>query len=207
MSVRRMVSIRGRGEGQGGAPQAMASRALVPAVKKVEVQRISERPRLRSVGPTIIKRYQNRKLYDTRYSCYVTLHEVAKMIRAGEEIKIIDNKSKADITPLTLIQIIFDAERAQAHYAPITVLRSMIQNGDGSMSNYLEQLGAFSTQRRPGPRVILRSLASPSRHRPRIGAPLTLDERIVAAATPHASASSAQARAYHLPHPRQAGGK
>lgn len=59
----------------------------------------------------IIKRYQNRKLYDTQQSCYVTLDDIAKMIRANEEVMVIDNKSKNDITAATLTQIIFEAEK------------------------------------------------------------------------------------------------
>ena len=42
----------------------------------------------------IIKRYQNRKLYDTRQSCYVTLDDIAKMIRNNEKVTVIDNKTK-----------------------------------------------------------------------------------------------------------------
>ena len=45
----------------------------------------------------IIKRYQNRKLYDTQQSCYVTLDDIAKMIRLNEDVVVIDNKSKIDI--------------------------------------------------------------------------------------------------------------
>ncbi len=44
----------------------------------------------------IIKRYQNRKLYDTHQSCYVTLEEIAQIIREGNEIQVIDNKTKND---------------------------------------------------------------------------------------------------------------
>ena len=54
-----------------------------------------------------VKRYSNRKLYDTERSKYVTLEEIADMIKAGEEVKIIDNKSKEDLTSATLAQIIF----------------------------------------------------------------------------------------------------
>jgi len=53
----------------------------------------------------IIKRYQNRKLYDTQQSCYVTLDDIAKMIRADEEVMVIDNKTKNDITSATLRSI------------------------------------------------------------------------------------------------------
>lgn len=91
----------------------------------------------------IIKRYQNRKLYDTQQSCYVTLDDIAKMIRASEEVMVIDNKTKNDITAATLTQIIFEAEKKASQYAPLFTLREIIQNGNGSISNYLAKLGAF----------------------------------------------------------------
>ena len=71
----------------------------------------------------IIKRYQNRKLYDTQQSCYVTLDDIAKMIRASEEVMVIDNKSKNDITAATLTQIIFESEKKASQYAPLFTLR------------------------------------------------------------------------------------
>ncbi len=91
----------------------------------------------------IIKRYQNRKLYDTQQSCYVTLDDIAKMIRTNEEVMVIDNKSKNDITAATLTQIIFEAEKKASQYAPLFTLREIIQTGNGSISNYLAKLGAF----------------------------------------------------------------
>ena len=91
----------------------------------------------------IIKRYQNRKLYDTQQSCYVTLDDIAKMIRINEEVMVIDNKSKNDITAATLTQIIFEAEKKASQYAPLFTLREIIQNANGSISSYLAKLGAF----------------------------------------------------------------
>ncbi|MEQ1664917.1 MAG: polyhydroxyalkanoate synthesis regulator DNA-binding domain-containing protein [Bdellovibrionales bacterium] len=91
----------------------------------------------------IIKRYQNRKLYDTQQSCYVTLDDIAKMIRASEEVMVIDNKNKNDITAATLTQIIFESEKKVAQYAPLSTLREIIQYGNGSISNFLAKLGAF----------------------------------------------------------------
>src|SRR5271166_5234236 len=85
----------------------------------------------------IIKRYQNRKLYDTQQSCYVTLDDIAKMIRGNEDVMVIDNKSKNDITAATLTQIIFESEKKVAQYAPLFTLREIIQTGNGSISNYL----------------------------------------------------------------------
>lgn len=91
----------------------------------------------------IIKRYQNRKLYDTQQSCYVTLDDIAKMIRSNEDVMVIDNKTKNDITAATLTQIIFESEKKAAAYAPLFTLREIIQNGNGSISGYLAKLGAF----------------------------------------------------------------
>ncbi len=91
----------------------------------------------------IVKRYQNRKLYDTQQSCYVTLDDIAKMIRASEDVIVIDNKTKNDITAATLTQIIFEAEKKSAHYAPLSTLRDVIQHENGSISAYLAKLGAF----------------------------------------------------------------
>lgn len=91
----------------------------------------------------IIKRYQNRKLYDTQQSCYVTLDDIAKMIRMNEDVMVIDNKTKNDITAATLTQIIFEAEKKASIYAPLFTLREIIQNANGSISSYLAKLGAF----------------------------------------------------------------
>jgi len=60
---------------------------------------------------TIIKRYQNRKLYDTNQSCYVTLQEIGELVVSGQDVQVIDNKTKSDITAITLLQVMFDKER------------------------------------------------------------------------------------------------
>jgi len=88
----------------------------------------------------IIKRYQNRKLYDTQQSCYVTLEDIAKMIRNNEEVVVIDNKTKKDITSTTLTQIIFEAEKKAKNFISIDTLREIIQTGSGSISSYLEKV-------------------------------------------------------------------
>ncbi len=85
----------------------------------------------------IIKRYQNRKLYDTDASCYVTLDEIAEMIQQGEEVAVVDNRNQKDITALTLTQIIFEKQKKSETPVPITTLRHIIQNGDGSFSSFL----------------------------------------------------------------------
>lgn len=77
----------------------------------------------------IIKRYANRKLYDTQHSRYVTLDQISEMIRAGDEVKIVDNKTKEDLTTVTLAQIIFEEEKKQRSFLPLGAMRNIIQNG------------------------------------------------------------------------------
>tara|TARA_B100000959_G_C14726988_1_gene519360 strand:- start:62 stop:679 length:618 start_codon:yes stop_codon:yes gene_type:complete len=78
----------------------------------------------------IIKRYSNRKLYDTERSCYITLDEIALMIREGENIQIIDKDSGENLTSVTFAQIIFEAEKKQS-FMPIPLLQDLvIRSGD-----------------------------------------------------------------------------
>ncbi|MBN1959728.1 MAG: transcriptional regulator [Deltaproteobacteria bacterium] len=81
----------------------------------------------------IVKRYANRKLYDTERSCYVTLEDISQMIKAGEEVKVIDNKTGEDLTSVTLAQIIFETEKKKS-FMPLTLLRDLIQNSGESIS-------------------------------------------------------------------------
>jgi polyhydroxyalkanoate synthesis repressor PhaR len=86
----------------------------------------------------VIKRYQNRKLYDTHESAYVTLDEIAKMIRAGEEVRVIDNKTKNDITASTLTQLLYESERKAKSQPSVNMLKTIIRSGDGSFSGFIQ---------------------------------------------------------------------
>jgi len=88
--------------------------------------------------PKVIKRYTNRKLYDTVESRYVTLDEIAEMIKGGTEVKIIDNRSKEDLTSVTLAQIIFEEEKKQSQM-PLALLREIIRHPGESFQNFLQK--------------------------------------------------------------------
>ncbi len=88
----------------------------------------------------IIKRYQNRKLYDTFQSCYVTLEEIAQIIREGHEIQVIDNKSKNDITYMTQIQLLFDQERKSLKPGNTELLKRVIRSEEGTLTGYIGAL-------------------------------------------------------------------
>jgi len=74
----------------------------------------------------VIKRYSNRKLYDTKDSRYVTLLQIAEMVRGGEEVQIIDNNTKDDLTEVTLAQIIYEEQKAHSRNVPLQTLKELI---------------------------------------------------------------------------------
>lgn len=95
----------------------------------------------------VIKRYQNRKLYDTLNSTYVTLEDIGNLIRHGQEVCIIDNKSKEDLTSVTLTQIIFEEEKKKKNQLPLAILKNIIR---GSAEDLFEFLRTNSAPSKPG---------------------------------------------------------
>ena len=100
----------------------------------------------------VIKRYSNRKLYDTQESRYVTLDEIEEMIRAGKEIQVVDATTGDDLTSVTLTQIILDSERNHRANLPAPFLHQLIKHGEAwqdfvqrSMKSSLE--GIVTSQR------------------------------------------------------------
>ena len=100
-------------------------------------------------APTVIKKYANRRLYHTGTSTYVTLEDLARMVKAGEDFVVTDAKSGEDITRAVLGQIIFEQEGRGQHLLPIAFLRQLIGFYGNSMQtvlpSYLESaLTSFS---------------------------------------------------------------
>ncbi len=91
--------------------------------------------------PKVIKRYTNRKLYDTVESRYVTLEEIAEMIKAGAEVRILDNRTKEDLTSVTLAQIIFEEEKKTSKMS-LKMLRDLIRHGGEKAQQFVEDTGA-----------------------------------------------------------------
>ncbi len=97
------------------------------------------KPASSSASPKIIKRYGNRKLYDTQLSRYVTLEEISQMVRRGEDIKVVDNKTKEDLTALTLTQIMVEEEKKKKNILPLSLLKNLIQQGGGSIAELVQR--------------------------------------------------------------------
>lgn len=87
----------------------------------------------------VIKKYQNRKLYDTKDSCYITLDEIAKLIQKGEDITVVENRTKNDVTSIILTQILVDQEKSKKSILPLTMLKQIIRSGTGSLFDFIQR--------------------------------------------------------------------
>ena len=91
----------------------------------------------KSTGKVTIKKYANRRLYDTESSAYITLDRLAQMVREGREFEVIDAKTGEDITRQVLTQIIVDEEARGATMLPINFLKQLIGLYGNSMQNFV----------------------------------------------------------------------
>ena len=93
--------------------------------------------------PIVLKKYANRRLYDTQKSTYVTLGEVAHDIRQGKSIKAVDAKTKEDVTASVLTQIVLEEAKNNNALLPVPLLHMIIRYGENVLQeffeNYLEQ--------------------------------------------------------------------
>lgn len=96
----------------------------------------------------VVKRYANRKLYDTVESRYVTLPQVAELVRQGVKVRIIDNNTKDDLTRVTLAQIVYEEERKQSRAQPLTAFKEMLSaSGERLITTLRESpVGALITR-------------------------------------------------------------
>jgi polyhydroxyalkanoate synthesis repressor PhaR len=106
----------------------------------------------------LLKKYSNRRLYDTHNSRYVTLEDVSGLIKSGRRVEIIDAATQEDVTAFILTQVILEEARKKNILLPVPVLHLIIQHGDGALGdffdkyfqktiqNYLEYKQAFDDQ-------------------------------------------------------------
>lgn len=82
----------------------------------------------------VIKRYPNRKMYDTESKRYITLDGIAELIREGREVTIIDHTTEEDLTAVTLTQIIFEQEKKAGGFLPKSVLTGLVRTGGDTLN-------------------------------------------------------------------------
>ena len=87
----------------------------------------------------VLKKYANRRLYDTDKSAYVTLAQVADYIREGREVTIIDAKTREDVTAFTLTQIILEEAKNKNALLPVPMLHLIIRYGDNLLGEFFEK--------------------------------------------------------------------
>lgn len=90
----------------------------------------------------VIKRYPNRKLYDTAAKQYVSLDRVADMIRRGEAVQVLDHTTGEDHTTLVLTQIIVEQEKRGTGFLPLDVLTALVEAGGNTLATLRQRLGA-----------------------------------------------------------------
>src|SRR5512136_2852729 len=106
-----------------------------------EQQAVEAEPTAAGREPKVIKRYANRKLYDTVESRYVTLEEIAEMVKAGTEVRILDNRTKEDLTSVTLAQIIFEEEKKTSKMS-LRTLKDLIRHGSERAQQFVDDAQA-----------------------------------------------------------------
>jgi polyhydroxyalkanoate synthesis repressor PhaR len=88
----------------------------------------------------LIKRYGNRKLYDTSESRYITLDEIARLVRSGSDVKVIDNENGDDLTAITFAQIILEEEKRRSSLISLGLLRELVQHGEETLAQLRSQV-------------------------------------------------------------------
>jgi polyhydroxyalkanoate synthesis repressor PhaR len=88
----------------------------------------------------LIKRYPNRKLYDVEASAYVSLNDIARLIREGETVQIVDNATGEDITAQTLTQVVLDEGKRGASILPTDTLHDLLRRSGQVIDNRFEQI-------------------------------------------------------------------
>lgn len=89
-----------------------------------------------AVPVVIVKKYSNRRLYDTDWSRYITLEELAERIRGGDDVRVVDAKSGDDLTQSVLAQIILES-RGAAKLLPSSLLMQLIRMNDEDLSHFM----------------------------------------------------------------------
>ena len=87
----------------------------------------------------LLKKYANRRLYDTEKSAYITLSQVSDIIREGRQVQVVDAKTEEDVTAFILTQIIVEEARKNNSLLPVTLLHLIIQYGETVLSEFFDK--------------------------------------------------------------------
>jgi polyhydroxyalkanoate synthesis repressor PhaR len=91
---------------------------------------------MQPTGPRLVKKYGNRRLYDTSESRYITMEELADRVRMGADVRVVDAQNNEDLTQATLTQIIIEG-RGAARFFSVPLLTQLIRMGDDALADFL----------------------------------------------------------------------
>ena len=86
----------------------------------------------------VIKKYPSRRLYDTHNKCFLTIRQLGKMIRQGQDVTIIHKESGEDITKTILTQVVMEAEKSNQDILPVTLLHQLIRSSGSAYKGVLD---------------------------------------------------------------------
>lgn len=131
--------------------------------------------------PILIKRYENRKLYDSSRSTYITLEEIAGLIREGKGIRVIDARTNEDLTKSTLAQIIMEGERHKKNLLPLSFMYQLIKYGESIQGVFQEYLSSgfetFLASQQEAQKQLREWSEAPRGEEPRTASPKGTSER------------------------------
>ena len=87
----------------------------------------------------VLKKYANRRLYDTEKSVFVSLSQVADLVKQGREIEIKDDKSGEDVTAFILTQVVLEEVKKKTLLLPVSLLSLLIRYGDSVLSEFFDK--------------------------------------------------------------------
>jgi polyhydroxyalkanoate synthesis repressor PhaR len=93
----------------------------------------------------LVKKYSNRRLYDTQESRYITLEELAAKVRSGQDVRVVDAKTEEDLTQATLTQIIIES-RGAGRLLPVPLLMQLVRMGDDAFAEFLSRYMAAALE-------------------------------------------------------------
>jgi polyhydroxyalkanoate synthesis repressor PhaR len=108
----------------------------------------------------VIRKYENRRLYDTSSSRYVNLPEIAQLVREGAEVQVVDEKSGEDITRVILTQIIHEDARQKKGELPLPFLRELIVASDRAFRDFVGWYAEAALSAQRGAKEVFPPLAS-----------------------------------------------
>ncbi len=98
-------------------------------------------------APRLIKKYSNRKLYDTSSRRYITLERIGELVRTGENIQVVDRSNGEDLTAVTLSQVVLDNERKRHGAVPEQLLQQLVRNpGEAVIGAVRQSISAVQDQ-------------------------------------------------------------